>query len=136
MTLKVVVTGSREWISLEIIAQAFQYVLDTYHVTPAELTVVEGEARGADLECRVVAEALGMTVIPVPADWKHFGRAAGPIRNQQMLDEHPDIQLALAFHDDLKNSKGTADMVQRVLKKRLPVLHWTTNGIQPSRLTD
>ena len=26
-------------------------------------------------------------MVTYPADWDKFGRAAGPIRNQQMLDE-------------------------------------------------
>jgi len=33
------------------------------------------------------AEANGIEVARFPADWDTHGRAAGPIRNQQMLDE-------------------------------------------------
>lgn len=38
--------------------------------------------------------------------------AAGPRRNQQMLDEGKPL-LVLAFHDDIKSSRGTKDMVSR-----------------------
>jgi hypothetical protein len=42
-------------------------------------------------------------------------RVAGPIRNQQMLDEgHPD--LVIAFHDNMSESRGTRDMVGRAIK--------------------
>ena len=47
-----------------------------------------------------------------PAKWNEHGKAAGPIRNQQMLTEgKPD--LVIAFNDYLPNSKGTLDMVTR-----------------------
>lgn len=42
------------------------------------------------------------------ADWREHGRAAGPIRNQRMLDEgKPDLVIAFA------GGRGTADMVRR-----------------------
>jgi len=50
-----------------------------------------------------------------PADWKSYGKGAGPIRNQLMLDEgKPD--LVLAFHNDISSSRGTADMIRRAKK--------------------
>lgn len=67
--------------------------------------------------CGWVAEReFNLKVIPVPAKWKQYGKAAGTIRNQQMLDEHPDIEVVYAFHDDLPKSKGTKDMCQRADK--------------------
>lgn len=43
-----------------------------------------------------------------PADWKKYGRPAGPIRNQQMLNEgKPDLVIAFP------GGRGTADMVRR-----------------------
>jgi hypothetical protein len=58
--------------------------------------------------------------VSVPADWDKYGKRAGAMRNQQMLDEHPDIEQALAFHPNLKESKGTKDMVARLKRKRIP----------------
>jgi hypothetical protein len=74
---------------------------------------VHGDCRGADKMCGHVAKSLGRAVQSVPADWKKYGKAAGPIRNQEMLNRHPDIGLVLAFHADLSKSRGTADMVAR-----------------------
>jgi hypothetical protein len=54
------------------------------------------------------------------ANWKLFGLSAGPIRNQQMLDEgKPDF--VIAFHDNLYASRGTQDMVTRAMKAGVPV---------------
>jgi hypothetical protein len=62
------------------------------------------------------AESQGVTVEAYPADWKKHGRAAGPIRNQRMLDENPDILVAFP------GGKGTADMVARARKASLTVI--------------
>lgn len=83
-------------------------------------TIIEGEARGADTLARLVGESLGWPVERFPAEWDRYGKAAGPIRNQQMLSEgKPD--LVLAFHVDINSSRGTADMVRRAEKAGIPV---------------
>jgi len=53
-----------------------------------------GAAPGADRAIAAAADQLGWPVIACPALWQQHGRAAGPIRNRQML--HQAIaQLAL-----------------------------------------
>lgn len=60
-----------------------------------------------------------MRVVVFPAEWEKFGKAAGPIRNIEMLNENPD--LVLAFHNDLSKSKGTAHTVKTAQKRGLKV---------------
>jgi hypothetical protein len=50
---------------------------------------------GGDLICHQEAIALGFTPEPHPADWKRHGRAAGPIRNAEMVALGADVCLAL-----------------------------------------
>ena len=70
--------------------------------------VVSGMAPGADSFAAEWAERFGFVLHKFPADWGKHGRAAGPIRNQQMLDEgKPDIVIAFP------GGRGTADMVKR-----------------------
>ena len=58
------------------------------------------------------------------ADWDLYGRRAGLIRNQQMLDEGKPTE-ALAFHPDRNVKSGTGDMVSRLKKAGIPV-QWFT----------
>jgi hypothetical protein len=82
--------------------------------------LLAGGCRGADTLAVRAARALGYPFLEFPADWQKFGKAAGPIRNQRMLDEgKPD--LVVAFHENLSQSKGTSDMIRRAIKKGLPV---------------
>jgi hypothetical protein len=51
------------------------------------------------------------------AEWREYGRAAGPMRNQRMLDEgKPDMVVAFPGGD------GTADMVARARAAAIEVM--------------
>jgi hypothetical protein len=87
--------------------------VDEHVDDPAEhIVVIHGDARGADTVGDICAQLLDYELEVYPADWEKHGRSAGPIRNQQMLDAEPDV--ALFFHEDIANSRGTADMLERV----------------------
>lgn len=85
---------------------------------PADTIIVHGVARGADTIAGEVAKKLGMSVEEYPADWKKFGRSAGPIRNRVMLDTKPD--LVIAFHNNIEESKGTKDCVTEARRRGIP----------------
>ena len=80
-------------------------------ILPKDTVIIEGEAKGADTIAWVCADILGLEYIPYPADWNLHHKAAGPIRNKQMLEEgKPDF--VVWFHKDIANSKGTANMIK------------------------
>lgn len=82
--------------------------------------VISGGCRGADKISAEVAEELRIPCRVFPAEWDKHGKAAGPIRNAEMLEENPD--LVLAFHDNIESSKGTKDMVRRAKDKGFKVV--------------
>jgi hypothetical protein len=78
--------------------------------------IINGGAEGADELARAWAHYHGKLCLTYPAEWRRYGRAAGPMRNQRMLDEgQPDALLAAP------GSRGTADMVRRARACGLPV---------------
>jgi hypothetical protein len=112
--MRVIICGSRDWTDHKLI-RAF---LKTLQKENKELIVIEGEARGADTIAREEAESLGIAVEKYPARWDLYGRAAGPLRNLEMLEKgKPD--LIVAFHDDFIHSKGTKDMVTHGMKREI-----------------
>lgn len=114
--MKILVTGDRNWSDRRLVVRALVQVALHFSYR-RHFYLVHGDARGADrLAGEVAHDTLGWFVEAVPADWKQHGRAAGPIRNQKMLDDHLDIDLCIAFHDNLESSKGTKDMVTRARK--------------------
>lgn len=46
--------------------------------------VITGGDRGADSFGDTVANHIHMNTLVIPADWKTYGKAAGPIRNKKM----------------------------------------------------
>lgn len=88
-------------------------VLNELSATDAITCVIHGSARGADTLGGQWAEDHAIPVLAFPADWKRYGKAAGPIRNQQLLNEgRPDYVVAFP----LSHSTGTWDMVRRARK--------------------
>jgi len=109
----VLICGDRNWTN----TQSILAKLHRFH--PDRDTIMHGAARGADSIAGRLANDLGFPVRAYPADWSKYGRAAGPIRNKQMLDQNPD--LVLAFHPDITKSKGTGNMVKIAKAKGTPV---------------
>jgi hypothetical protein len=108
--MRVVVFGSREardrqsvWVALDAIREAFRGQGD-------DITqVIDGKAPGIDSLAHQWALARGIAHLRFEAEWGRHGDAAGPIRNQQMIDEgQPHI--AIMFPGGV----GTADMKQRL----------------------
>lgn len=100
----IVVSGSREWIDKERIRKVIlSYSPDL---------VIQGGARGADRLAREVCFEEGIDCETVHAKWERFGRAAGSIRNGEMLLKNPD--LILAFWDGA--SPGTKNMIDAANK--------------------
>ena len=101
--MKVLVCGSRNWKRKESILKELEKL-------PKDTIIIHGAARGADLIAGDIAQHLGLTVKEFPADWDKYKKAAGIIRNKQMLEEKPN--LILAFHENIESSKGTAHMIK------------------------
>lgn len=113
--LRVLICGDREWENIRLILDHLKLL----HLQCGFDVLIEGEARGADTIARNCGKYIGMTVLRYPANWKKYKLAAGPIRNQQMLDEgKPD--LVVAFHNNITESKGTKDMIERTKKAGIP----------------
>ena len=78
--------------------------------------VIHGGAKGADAMAEEWAARCGTEFLIFYADWTKHGRAAGPIRNQKMLEEGKP-QMVIAF----PGGRGTADMVSRARKAGVDV---------------
>jgi YspA, cpYpsA-related SLOG family len=115
----VLVCGGRDYADSEFITKVIKYLRDKFGTT----IIVHGNARGADSLARDAARQLGMEDRPYSADWNKHGRAAGPIRNQQMLDNE-EIDTVVAF----PGGRGTADMIGRAKDQGINVIDF--NGVR------
>lgn len=112
--IQVMVTGSRSYSDYQTMRYALRKIDDLYG---GYLVLLHGGAAGADTVASNVAQQLGWSIREFPADWEFYGKRAGPIRNQEMIDEQPNI--VLAFPE--KGSIGTWDAVRRAKKANIRV---------------
>ena len=80
------------------------------------LSLVSGAAKGVDTLARIIAEKYGIPITEFPADWSTYGRAAGPIRNKQLV-QASDAVLAFVA----PTSKGTRNTIGLARERGLPV---------------
>lgn len=109
---RVIVCGGRDYFD----RRSLYMVMDAAHrACPIEL-LIAGGAAGADALAVDWAGMAGVKSKVFPADWEGEGRAAGPKRNQRMLDEGKP-HMVIAF----PGGRGTADMVRRARSADVPV---------------
>lgn len=82
---------------------------------PRDAMLIHGCARGADQLANAVWTGWDGSVERYPADWERFGKKAGVLRNQEMLDSGADLVIAFP------GGKGTADMVRRAKAAKVRV---------------
>lgn len=90
------------------------------------VTVIDGGcATGADAMARQLVRILRSLRYQVesetyPADWARHGKAAGPIRNQDMVETGADQ--CIAFFYEGAGNRGTTDCAKRAEAAGIPVL--------------
>ena len=116
------VTGSRFWKDRKKIGA------EIYRRRKKVTLLIQGGARGADLIADDYAKLLGIQTAMFDANWTYHKRAAGPIRNANQLAfgmaaarALKQQLLVLAFHKNIRKSKGTADMVSKARKQKVKV---------------
>jgi hypothetical protein len=121
MSTRVIVTGSRHWRDASAIEQRLELALAKYRIF-GPLVVVHGDHwDGADRITKNWAlrnRHRGVINDPHPAEWKRLGKAAGPIRNQVMVDR--GARECLAFPIGTEWS-GTRDCMERAELAKIPV---------------
>lgn len=115
---RILVTGSRDWESHSVIAESLASVVVDAIYHDKEPVVVHGDCpTGADAIVQTICEAAEIRTERHPADWNKHGRAAGPIRNQEMVDLGANVCLAFPHH----GSRGTNDCIRRAEGADIPV---------------
>ena len=112
---RLLVCGGRHFADVERLERELDHF---NHWHPIAL-LIHGGATGADSLAAEWARRRGIECLAFPVsddDWRAFGKRAGPIRNQRMIDEgKPDEVFAFP------GGNGTADMIARARAARLPL---------------
>lgn len=111
-TLRVIVCGGRRYRNGPLVWQT----LDGLLKARGKFVLLQGGAPGADRLAKLWAKYRAVPDVEFKADWTQHGMAAGPIRNQQMLDAGASLVVAFA------GGRGTADMVWQAKRRDIEVI--------------
>lgn len=119
--MKVLICGSRHFNDYDKLYYEINGILfdkGNYEDYTIVDCIVSGHAKGADTLGEQYAKNNNIPLEIYPANWDKYGKAAGPIRNKQMLDEgKPDLVIAFMA----KDSRGTKNMVDQATKAGVEV---------------
>lgn len=78
--MKVAIVGSRNIDNLQLLEQIWEDLKLGYdHI------IISGGAKGVDKNAKQLATKYGMDIIEYLPDWKKYGRAAGLVRNDTII---------------------------------------------------
>lgn len=105
---RILVTGSRNWQQPNRIYKVLDEFVSGITNVNRMISIVHGNSGNVDLIADSYAQHQGWKTEKYNAQWAQYGRAAGPIRNSQMVQTKPDI--CLAFIKD--HSKGATNCAE------------------------
>ena len=111
MSYVLAIVGSTDFVDQPYLNNLMGHYTSTYGMPSL---VVSGGAKGVDTLARNWARWNGVAVKEFRPDWSKHGRAAGVLRNSDIINEADRV---IAIH--VNNSRGTADSIKKA-KQRLP----------------
>jgi hypothetical protein len=105
--MKIAIIGSRDFIDYDVMKKFFLLYTKDLEITQ----IISGGAKGADSLAERLAREFQISTMIFRADWKTHGRAAGIIRNKDIV-ENADIVMAFW----VGKSPGTKNSIYRAHK--------------------
>lgn len=128
------ITGSRNWPYRMVVEHAIDTVQIARRFWP--ITVMHGGCRtGADEMAHNYAVRLGLAVDQHNADWARYDRAAGPIRNREMVDKLSLSLWPICISFILDNSRGSRGTLELVQNRHLPWQLYSASSRTPGQVT-
>ena len=108
---RIAVTGGRDFINFLTIRKAFKEI----NLNENDI-LVHGGCHGCDKLCSQIAKnEFNAKIEEHKADWQKYGKAAGPIRNKEMLKSNIDMLLVF------RGWKGTNNCVEEAKKLKINI---------------
>lgn len=108
-----IIAGGRDFDDYPLLERTVDRFLENIR---DEITIFCGKAKGADSLGERYAESRGYAVEYFPPDWQRYGRAAGPVRNREMVERADALA---AFWDG--ESRGTGGVIALARRRGLKI---------------
>lgn len=106
---RLLVAGGRNFYNYKLIDKTLSEWLSSQQYSCDEIILVHGDGNGTDRIADQWAKYNCIKTEPHPAPWKRYGPAAGPMRNEEIIES--EIDYAILF----PGGKGTADIQKKII---------------------
>lgn len=123
----ILITGSRDWMAVETIENILRAEVAKAMDMGRVPMVIHGDHwDGADNIAELFCERSGVRSLKFPAQWKLKGRAAGPLRNEEMVEVYASIigvsgNTGAAYAFPMVHSTGTRDCITALQRRNFQV---------------
>ena len=118
----ILICGGRHFDNYNLLESTVTNYLIQQGIKNKNLEIVSGHCPGADLLGEKFSKEHKTALRVFPAQWTRYGKAAGPLRNKEMINylSSFDNKLVIAFVSP--NSKGTRNTIALARKLKINVI--------------
>ena len=136
--LKILVCGGRHFNQYKLLEYVLSSIIEDDDYVDCKVEIVSGGCEGADKLGERFALENDIELKVFNADWKKYGRSAGPIRNKQMIDYISGFENKIVVAFVSPNSKGTRNTVSLAKKSNIEVveIEYELDELDPFTLSE
>ncbi len=129
---RVIICGGRHFDNYDCLEETMDGLLAEFDLDFDNIEIISGHCSGADQLGEKYAENNNILCSVFPAQWKKYGRAAGPIRNSEMISyaSESDFPIIVAFVSP--KTRGTNDTVKKAEKQKFTKILVNYENIESS----
>lgn len=119
---RIIICGGRHFNDYSLLEETMAGVMAELNLKSADIEIVSGNCQGADQLGELYAGRYNIKCTVFPAQWKKYGKSAGPIRNSEMINYAADSESPAVVAFISPRSKGTKDTVSKARKRGFKVV--------------
>ena len=123
--LKILICGGRHFCDYALLESIADNVIKGQNFSETE--IVSGHCIGADRLGEEYAKKHNFALKIFPAEWKKYGKRAGPIRNKQMIDYIVGFENKIVIAFTSPNTKGTKNTIALAKRANIRVIETEYN---------
>ena len=113
---RIIICGGRHFDDYSRLESVMNDVMSKIAPWRDVIEIVSGHCEGADQLGELYASNHGLPCKVFPAQWKKYGRSAGPIRNSKMVKYASEAEMPVVVAFRNPRTKGTNDTVKKAEK--------------------
>ena len=119
---RIIVCGGRHFNDYDRMKSIIDGVIAEIGLDITAIEIVCGHCAGADQLGEKYAEERCYACKVFPANWEKYGRAAGPIRNSEMVKYASEVKVPIVIAFRNAKTRGTDDTVKKATQKGFKVV--------------